>query len=411
MSSEKEKSQQEGIQNHEAINLYDVFEEIRQVAFSMGNTHKDEQARALMMYNWLSGIQNSAENDPEVVEYMKRRFIPEISKIQSQQVQDAPDYRGQEQAPQNLLPAMRKLQRETDAFMEPQRAFNEVVRRETQTWLDVAFIQAAIGENAMASIGNVSEVANAVFGNDSRVTKTLAHYEGLEYKYEGLKRMGAYGSAAVCVLFGTLLVASKFLADTNPYIVVPFTAILAGLAHTFHQEGKDFDRYPSMDSQRGFGQAYDKMEIIPETKKFVEVVLKIQEAVKKLQKVKNPEKQQKIITEIESLLNEAKKLGDILIVAVNDDVSVKKLKGETRPIENLETRLKNLSKLDTIDFLISFSEETPIHLIEKIKPTILVKGGDYKKEDVVGNSIAEQVVIVPLLTGFSTTIKIERGLK
>lgn len=111
------------------------------------------------------------------------------------------------------------------------------------------------------------------------------------------------------------------------------------------------------------------------------------------------------------LLNEAKKLGDILIVAVNDDVSVKKLKGETRPIENLETRLKNLSKLDTIDFLISFSEETPIHLIEKIKPTILVKGGDYKKEDVVGNSIAEQVVIVPLLAGFSTTIKIERGLK
>ena len=111
------------------------------------------------------------------------------------------------------------------------------------------------------------------------------------------------------------------------------------------------------------------------------------------------------------LLNEAKKLGDILIVAVNDDASVKKLKGETRPIENLETRLKNLSKLDTIDFLISFSEETPIHLIEKIKPTILVKGGDYKKEDVVGNSIAEQVVIVPLLTGFSTTIKIERGLK
>jgi rfaE bifunctional protein nucleotidyltransferase chain/domain len=86
------------------------------------------------------------------------------------------------------------------------------------------------------------------------------------------------------------------------------------------------------------------------------------------------------------LLNEAKKLGDILIVAVNDDASVKKLKGETRPIENLETRLKNLSKLDTIDFLISFSEETPIHLIEKIKPTILVKGGDYKKEDVVGNS-------------------------
>lgn len=103
------------------------------------------------------------------------------------------------------------------------------------------------------------------------------------------------------------------------------------------------------------------------------------------------------------LLNEAKKLGDILIVAVNNDASVKKLKGETRPIENLETRLKHLSELKEVDYVISFSEETPIHLIEQIQPTVLVKGGDYKKEDVVGNKIAEQVVIVPLLAGFSTT--------
>lgn len=103
------------------------------------------------------------------------------------------------------------------------------------------------------------------------------------------------------------------------------------------------------------------------------------------------------------LLNEAKKLGDILIVAVNNDASVKQLKGETRPIENLETRLQHLSELKEVDYVISFSEETPIHLIEQIQPTVLVKGGDYKKEDVVGNKIAEQVVIVPLLAGFSTT--------
>ena len=108
------------------------------------------------------------------------------------------------------------------------------------------------------------------------------------------------------------------------------------------------------------------------------------------------------------VLNEAKKHGDILIVAVNNDASVKKLKGETRPIENLETRLKNLSKLDTIDFLISFSEETPIRLIEKIKPTILIKGSDYKKENVVGKEFAQQVVIVSLLEGFSTTNQINK---
>ena len=103
------------------------------------------------------------------------------------------------------------------------------------------------------------------------------------------------------------------------------------------------------------------------------------------------------------LLKKAKKLGDILIVAVNDDASAKQLKGETRPIENIETRLKNISVLKEVDYIISFSAETPIHLIEKIKPTILVKGSDYKKEDIVGNDIAEQVVIVTLLEGFSTT--------
>lgn len=108
------------------------------------------------------------------------------------------------------------------------------------------------------------------------------------------------------------------------------------------------------------------------------------------------------------LVKEAKKLGDILIVAVNDDASVKKLKGETRPIENIETRLNNLSVLDEVDYLISFSEETPIRLIEKIKPTILVKGGDYKKEDIVGKEFAQQIVIVPLLEGFSTTNQINK---
>ncbi|HUM50949.1 MAG TPA: adenylyltransferase/cytidyltransferase family protein [Chitinophagales bacterium] len=108
------------------------------------------------------------------------------------------------------------------------------------------------------------------------------------------------------------------------------------------------------------------------------------------------------------LVKEAKKLGDILIVAVNDDASVKKLKGETRPIENIETRLNNLSVLDEVDYLISFSEETPIRLIEKIKPTILVKGGDYKKEHIVGKEFAQQVVIVPLLEGFSTTNQINK---
>ena len=103
------------------------------------------------------------------------------------------------------------------------------------------------------------------------------------------------------------------------------------------------------------------------------------------------------------LLKEAKKFGGILIVAVNDDDSVKRLKGITRPIESLELRMQKLAELETVDFVISFSEDTPLQLIEKIKPAVLVKGGDYKKEEIVGNNIALQTVIIPLLEGFSTT--------
>lgn len=103
------------------------------------------------------------------------------------------------------------------------------------------------------------------------------------------------------------------------------------------------------------------------------------------------------------LLNEAKKLGDMLIVAVNTDDSVKRLKGNTRPIESLETRLNKLSTLDIVDYVIAFSDDTPIQLIQQILPNVLVKGGDYKKEEIVGNNIAQEVVIIPLLDGFSTT--------
>jgi D-beta-D-heptose 7-phosphate kinase/D-beta-D-heptose 1-phosphate adenosyltransferase len=103
------------------------------------------------------------------------------------------------------------------------------------------------------------------------------------------------------------------------------------------------------------------------------------------------------------LIAESKKLGDLLIVAVNDDASVKRLKGATRPVESLETRMKHLAAIEIVDYIFSFSEDTPLQIIEKIQPDVLVKGGDYKKEEVVGNHIAQKTVIIPLLDGFSTT--------
>lgn len=108
------------------------------------------------------------------------------------------------------------------------------------------------------------------------------------------------------------------------------------------------------------------------------------------------------------LLNQAKHLGDILIVALNTDASIKKLKGNTRPIETLETRIEKIAQLDCVDYIIAFAEDTPLQLIQKLKPNIIVKGGDYNASDVVGADIAEQVAIIPLLDDYSTTKIIEK---
>ena len=115
------------------------------------------------------------------------------------------------------------------------------------------------------------------------------------------------------------------------------------------------------------------------------------------------------------LLNKASAFGDILIVGLNSDNSVKTLKGRGRPIENEKTRSKKLLEISNVDFVIIFNSETPKDLIIKIMPDVLVKGGDYNKNDLVGYkeviSAGGKVKIVPLTNGFSTTsiIKSKKG--
>ena len=113
------------------------------------------------------------------------------------------------------------------------------------------------------------------------------------------------------------------------------------------------------------------------------------------------------------LLTEASTFGDILIVGLNSDNSVKTLKGQDRPIEDEITRSKKLLEISNVDFVIIFNSETPKNLIIKIMPDVLVKGGDYKKNDIVGSneviSSGGKVKIVPLTKGFSTTSIIESG--
>lgn len=106
------------------------------------------------------------------------------------------------------------------------------------------------------------------------------------------------------------------------------------------------------------------------------------------------------------ILKFAKSLGDYLIVGLNSDSSVKMNKGESRPINNQEDRKVLLESLIYVDKVVIFDDETPLRLIEKVKPDIIVKGGDYTPEQVVGSNLAE-VKIFERISGYSTTKAIQ----
>lgn len=102
------------------------------------------------------------------------------------------------------------------------------------------------------------------------------------------------------------------------------------------------------------------------------------------------------------LLEKSKKLGDYLIVGINSDESVKRLKGKDRPVYSQEDRKKTLESLKYVNEVAIFNEDTPYELIKRIKPDIITKGGDYKIDEVVGNDLC-RVVILPYIEGYSTT--------
>ena len=107
-------------------------------------------------------------------------------------------------------------------------------------------------------------------------------------------------------------------------------------------------------------------------------------------------------------LQKAKTLGDLLIVGVNSNNSVKRLKGETRPVNDEYDRAYLLASLEVVDYVVIFNEDTPYELIKKVKPDILVKGADYKDKEVVGSDIAKEVKLIDFVEGKSTTSIIER---
>jgi rfaE bifunctional protein nucleotidyltransferase chain/domain len=106
-------------------------------------------------------------------------------------------------------------------------------------------------------------------------------------------------------------------------------------------------------------------------------------------------------------LKEAKALGDILIVGLNSDTSVSAIK-PGRPVNPQDQRAEVLSSLEMVDYVTLFDEETPYELIKLLQPDILVKGGDWKKADIVGSDIAKETFSLPYIQGISTTEIIER---
>lgn len=111
----------------------------------------------------------------------------------------------------------------------------------------------------------------------------------------------------------------------------------------------------------------------------------------------------------------AKQQGDLLVVGVNSDAGIQRLKGPKRPIINETDRLGVLEELESIDYLVTFDDDTPLDLIKQVKPHVLVKGADYKKEQVVGWDVVEscggKVALAPLIDGRSTTSVIQRILE
>lgn len=116
-------------------------------------------------------------------------------------------------------------------------------------------------------------------------------------------------------------------------------------------------------------------------------------------------------------LSKAKDLGDILIVGVNTDKSVKRIKKEGRPITDEKSRAMLVAALGIVDFVVPFDEDTPYEMIKIIQPDILVKGSDYKVEDIVGYDVVKakggEVVTIDFLSGYSTSVieeKIKKGV-
>jgi len=114
-------------------------------------------------------------------------------------------------------------------------------------------------------------------------------------------------------------------------------------------------------------------------------------------------------------LQDAKKKGDILVVGINSDASVKRIKGKTRPVINEKGRLRLIAGLESVDYALLFKEDTPLKIIKSLKPDVLVKGADWKRDNIVGRdtvaSYGGSIATVKFIKGYSTSGLIKKIAK
>ena len=110
------------------------------------------------------------------------------------------------------------------------------------------------------------------------------------------------------------------------------------------------------------------------------------------------------------LLNFARKQGDTLIVGLNGDESIKRNKGEKRPINDINERIEVLLNLNIIDYIIIFNEDTPYNILKHIRPNIMVKGSDYKKENIIGGEFTNHILLFDYIQNKSTSLVVEKIL-
>jgi D-beta-D-heptose 7-phosphate kinase/D-beta-D-heptose 1-phosphate adenosyltransferase len=113
------------------------------------------------------------------------------------------------------------------------------------------------------------------------------------------------------------------------------------------------------------------------------------------------------------VLAQARAACDRLVVGLNSDASVRRLKGDGRPIQSEHARAEVLAGLEAVDLIVLFEQDTPLELIRQVRPNVLVKGGDYRRDQVVGRDLVEarggEVIVVDLVPGFSTTRIVKRS--